>query len=86
MRLSLRVWVKPKPRIAGQPGLLQWALSGRELEELEKRPHWLYCEFRDYAIGGSKRQGRAIQIVRNAALAIQIVAPLGSWDAQDFGS
>jgi hypothetical protein len=57
-------------------------LSGREIQELGKIPNWLYCEFRDYAVWGSKRQARAIRIIRNAALAIQIVAPLGSWDAQ----
>jgi hypothetical protein len=81
-RLSLRVWVTSKPQLAGKSGLLEWAMSGREVEDLERRPNWLCCEYRDHAVAGSKRQTRAIQLISNAALAVQIVAPTGSWEAQ----
>ena len=81
-RLSLRVWVTSKPQLAGKSGLLVWAMSGREVEDLERSPNWLCCEYRDHAVSGSKRQTRAIQLISNAALAVQIVAPTGSWEAQ----
>lgn len=82
VRLSLRVWVKARPTFSQAPGLLGWALSGGEIEELQKRPYWLCCEFRDSTLHGTVRKQRAVEIIRNAALAIQIVAPSGSWDAQ----
>lgn len=82
IRLSLRVWVKSKPTFSKEPGLLNWALSGGEIEELERRPYWLCCQFRDISVHGTPRKRRAVEIIRNAGLAIQIVAPSGSWDAQ----
>lgn len=82
MRLPLRLWVTAKPQIAAELGLLKWAMSGREIGDLEKCRAWICCEFRDYAVSGSKRQTRAIHLVNNAALAIQIVAPIGSWETQ----
>lgn len=82
LRFSLRVWVKPKPQVEGKSGLLAWAMSGREIEDLEKRSSWLCCDFRDHSFLLSNRQKRAMQLVQHAALAVQIVAPIGSWEAQ----
>lgn len=80
-RLSLRVWIRPNPQIK-ESEFLHWALSNREIDDLKQRPNWLSCEFPDSGPLGSKRQTRAVWIVKQAALALQIVAPIGSWEAQ----
>jgi len=81
MRLSLRVWVRPNPKIS-ESEYLHWALSKREIDDLKNRPNWLCCEFPDAGAYGSNRQQRAAWIIRQAALALQIVAPIGSFEAQ----
>ena len=78
----MRVRVTAKPQLAVKSGLLEWAMSGREVENLERSPNWLCCEYRDDTVSGSKRQARAIQLIDGAALAVQIVAPTGSWESQ----
>jgi hypothetical protein len=80
-RLTLRVWVKTNPQFR-DTAFLRWALSGREIEDLTKRQHWLSCQFKDSGVAGSNREQRAIKIIQNAALALQIVAPVGSWESQ----
>jgi len=77
-RLWHCLWVSTTPELpAGDNPFWRWALSGREIEDLKRVPWWitLRCRADDTAL--SKRQQRAVEIVRYSRLAIQLVAPVG---------
>jgi hypothetical protein len=72
------LWVRTTPDLpTGDNAFWRWALSGREIEDLGKVPWWVTLECRADGSALSKRQQRAVEIVRYTRLAIQIVAPVG---------
>ena len=73
--------VTPAPDILDESNtLIRYSLSDHELKTLKSSPSWLCCEFRDEAASGTKRQERAVELVRNTQIAIQIVTNTGLWD------
>jgi hypothetical protein len=77
-RLWHSLWVRTTPELpTGDNAFWRWALSGREIEDLKRVPWWITpeCSADDSAL--SKRQHRAVEIVRYTRLAIQLVAPVG---------
>lgn len=84
-RLRPGIWVKSAPELPlGRDSLLRWALSGREIESLQSYPTWLCCEFLDEPSSGTPRQKRAIELVKDTRLAIQILSPIGAPDSTIF--
>ncbi len=55
----------------------RWALSGREMESLNRCPFWVHLGFWDEDVRLSVRQRRAVELVKHTRLAIQIAAPVG---------
>jgi hypothetical protein len=77
-RLWQGVWVTKTPQLpTGKNSLLQWSLSGREIQELPMFPFWITLKFRSDDSQVGKRQHRAITLVRYTRLAIQLIAPVG---------
>jgi hypothetical protein len=58
----------------------RWALSGRDSENLRKVQSWLKIEYFDQDGTQSLKQVRAVELIRNTQLAIQIAAPVGCGD------
>lgn len=72
------MWVRATPDLpAGDNAFWRWALSGREMENLRRVPFWVSLECRADNTALSRRQQRAVEIVRSTRLAIQLVAPVG---------
>lgn len=79
------ITVKSAPNILDETNtLIRHSLSDNQIETLKKSPSWLCCEFKDESASGTIRQGRAVELVRNTQLAIQIVTSTGLWDGTVF--
>src|SRR5260370_42675440 len=77
-KLRAGIWVKTAPDVLTEnDSFVRWALSGREIESLQKYPAWLCCEFFDEAIQGTRRQMRALELAKDTRLAFQILTPIG---------
>src|SRR6267142_1428453 len=77
-RLWHSLWVRTTPELpTGENPFWRWALSGREMENLKRIHWWITLNCRADSSGLSKRQQRAVEIVRYTRLAIQLVAPVG---------
>jgi hypothetical protein len=81
-RLWQSIWVTSPPHLprADEP-FWQWALSGREIENLRRYSWWVKLEFLADESALSQRQRRAIELVKYTRLAIQLVAPVGCDDS-----
>jgi hypothetical protein len=76
------ITVRPAPNILEENStLVRYSLSDHEIKTMKHSPAWLCCEFRDEAASGTKRQQRAVELVRNTQLAIQIVTNAGLWES-----
>jgi hypothetical protein len=76
------LWVKATPDLpAEEDQFWRWSLSGSESASLKKYPWWVTLEFHANNAALSRRQHRAVELVKYARLAIQLVAPVGSSDS-----
>jgi hypothetical protein len=77
-RLRLGIWAKAQPKFPkAEDPFLRWALSGAEVENLNRESIWLCLKFSDTDSMNSPRTTRALELIRNTQLAIQILAPVG---------
>lgn len=74
-------------RIAGiadpeKPKFNEWNefLSGRQITALSETPHWFRYDFQDEPLKGTELKQKAMELVRNAALAYQVARPVGTDD------
>jgi hypothetical protein len=76
------LWVKSTPTLPdADDQFWRWELSGSQSERLKHYPWWVTLEFHADNTSLSRRQQRAVELVKYARLAIQLVAPVGSSDS-----
>lgn len=69
-----------------RPVFRDWseALSGRQIRELSAANFWFRYDFRDESLGDMQAHTRAMELVRNTALAYQVMCPVGSYPDGSF--
>jgi hypothetical protein len=83
--LSPGIRIAPAPTIPDEKNsIIRFSLGEHAIETLKACPCWICFEFFDESVSGTVRQERAVELVRNTQLAIQIVQPTGLWDGTIF--
>ena len=77
-RLHLGIQARRAPALPEDGnGFWQWALSGRDIENIRRYGVWLSLEFSDRDVPESPRLTKALELIKSTRLAVQIVAPVG---------